>query len=95
MKLNLAGDGVIENLYHYLWAKDALFNSGPHILLADTVIYKYGKPTFWYFTGRDGTVMRKSKKNVTSQAIEKSFTKSCKKDDIVACLYTTTKTFSK
>ena len=91
MALNLAGDGIIDNLYHYLWAKDALFNSGPYILLPDTIIYKYGDPTFWYFTSKDGTIMRKSKKNVNNKEIEKSFLKGSKSNQIVAVLYTNKK----
>ena len=85
--LNLAGDGVIDNLYHYLWAKDPLFNSSPYILLPDTIIYKYGNPTFWYFTSKDGTLMRKSKKNVNNKQIEKVFLRKTNPNQIVAALY--------
>ena len=88
MALNLAGDGIIDNLYHYLWAKDSLFNSVSYILLPDTIIYKFGDPTFWYFTSKDGTILRKSKKNVNNKEIEKSFLKGAKPGEIVAVLYT-------
>ena len=89
--LNLGGDGIIDNLYHYLWAKDPLFNSGPYILLPDTIIYKYGNPTFWYFTSKDGTLMRKSKKNVNNKQIEKIFLRKTSPNQIVAALYTNKK----
>ena len=41
---------VVENLFHYLWAKNELFGTGPLVYLPDTVIYKYRQPSFWYFT---------------------------------------------
>jgi hypothetical protein len=27
----LEGDGVIENIYHFLWTKDTIFNSDPSV----------------------------------------------------------------
>ena len=42
----LEGDGVIENLFYYLWCKDELDN-GPKIRIPDTVIYKYRQPAVW------------------------------------------------
>ena len=87
MESNLEGDGIIDNLYHYLWAKDALFNCGTYVLLPDTVIYKYGNPMFWYFTSKNGTILRKSKSNVHSENIQNSFLKYVGNSDIVAVLY--------
>ena len=36
----LEGDGVIDNLFYYLWMKDEL-DQGPKINIPDTIIYKY------------------------------------------------------
>lgn len=38
--LHLEGDGVNENLFHFLWAKDE-HDQGPPILIPDTVIFKF------------------------------------------------------
>ena len=52
LNMELQGDGLIENLYHYLWSKDSLFNQSPQVNIPDTVVYRYEQPAFWYFTSR-------------------------------------------
>ena len=47
----LEGDGVIDNLFYYLWMKDEL-DQGPKINIPDTIIYKYRQPAYWYFTAK-------------------------------------------
>ena len=59
----LEGDGVIDNLFYYLWMKDEL-DQGPKINIPDTIIYKYRQPAYWYFTAKNGQVKRKSKYNI-------------------------------
>jgi len=54
--ISISGDGFIENIYHFLWTKDTMFNCGPYVLLPDTVIYKFESPTFWYFTSKEGVI---------------------------------------
>lgn len=41
LNMELLGDGLIENLYHYLWSKDSLFNRSPQVHMPDTVVYRY------------------------------------------------------
>lgn len=81
----LEGDGIIENLYHYLWQKDEL-NCGPEgIKLPDTVVYRYYQPYFWYFTSKDGSLKRKNKASVTNAKIEEAFlSKKATGSDVVA-----------
>lgn len=50
--MELQGDGIIENLYHYLWSKDSLFNRNPQVNIPDTILYRYEQPAFWYFTSK-------------------------------------------
>lgn len=52
LNMDLNGDGLIENLYHYLWSKDSLFNRSPQVNIPDTVIFRYEQPVFWYFTSK-------------------------------------------
>ena len=47
---SLEGDGVIENIYHFLWTKDTIFNTEHYIYIPQTILYKYKKPLYWYFT---------------------------------------------
>lgn len=79
----LAGDGLIDNLYYYLWCKDELDN-GPRMHLPDTVVYRYRQPAYWFFTARDGSIKKKSKFNVVNVRIEEEFLRKSFGSDIVA-----------
>ena len=37
----LEGDGVIENIYHFLWTKDTIFNTDPYVIIPQTILYGY------------------------------------------------------
>ena len=79
----LEGDGVISNLFHFLWCKDE-FDNGPKINIPDTIIYKYRQPAVWYFTSKkDGQIKKKSKINLTNVKIEEAFTRNTNGSDIV------------
>jgi hypothetical protein len=70
----LYGCGLVESLYHYLWLKNKMDNNAPIKLnLPDTIVYRSGKPCYWYFTARDGSIKRKNSANVTSEEILSSF----------------------
>lgn len=79
----LEGDGIIENLFYYLWCKDELDN-GPQINIPDTIIYKYRQPAFWYFTAKDGSFKRKNKGNLVNVRIEESFSRKSTGSDVIA-----------
>ena len=79
----LEGDGVIDNLFYYLWMKDEL-DQGPKINIPDTIIYKYRQPAYWYFTAKNGQVKRKSKYNLMNVRIEETFTRNTMGSDIIA-----------
>ncbi len=84
---NLLGSGLVESLYHYLWMKDRLNNSASlHLDLPDTVIYRNGKPCYWYFTARDGSIKRKVASNLTETEVQSAFLSPtrARRSDIVA-----------
>ena len=65
-----------EWLLHYLWSKEA----GKPIIkynfkIPDTVIYKIGRPHSWYFTSKEGTIMKKNKAKLTNESVYEAFTK--------------------
>lgn len=73
-KSPLEGDGVIENLYEYLWEKDNLDRGPMGVRVPDTVVFKLRSPVAWYFTSaKDGTIKRKRKANLTMENIEEGF----------------------
>jgi len=82
----LEGDGLIENIYHMLWTKDSIFGTDPYVMIPQTILYKYQKPCYWYFTSKtDGKLKRKSNMKIFSvDHIKKVFTKSLSKSGIVA-----------
>jgi hypothetical protein len=69
---SLHGDGICEELYHHLWCKDEQDRS-PSVRVPDTIVYKYGQPVHWYFTGQDGQLKKKLKNNVINAKIEDAF----------------------
>lgn len=82
--LPLEGDGLVENLFHYLWTTDDL-GGGPRVSVPPTVIYRGSQPVAWYFTSRkSGRIKRKHRANLTAAHIEHSFTKRKAATDIVA-----------
>jgi len=87
----LEGDGIIENLFYYLWCKDEL-DCGPKINIPDTIIYKYRQPAFWYFTAKDGNIKRKHKGNLVNVRIEEAFTRKSTGSDIIAYYISTAET---
>lgn len=68
METSIEGNGVVFNLFHYLWLYDPLTDKSPAINLPDTIIYRLGEPKFWYFS-QNGRIVRKSKVNMTLQNI--------------------------
>ncbi|CAK9085349.1 Small glutamine-rich tetratricopeptide repeat-containing protein beta [Durusdinium trenchii] len=81
--LPLEGDGMVENLFHYLWCKDEL-DAGPVINIPDTVIFKFRQPAYWYFTSKSGEIKKKSRYNLTNIRIEEAFTRKSIGSDIIA-----------
>lgn len=81
----LEGDGVIENIYHFLWTKDSIFNTDPYVVIPQTILYKYQKPCYWYFTSVvDHKLKKKSSAKVTNDHIREVFTKNQSKSGIIA-----------
>jgi hypothetical protein len=64
----------LEWLLYHLWnkvtAKPPIFS----FALPQTVIFKAGKPTAWYFKSKDGFILKKNASNVTLVNIQKEFT---------------------
>lgn len=82
--LPLEGDGLIENLFYFLWCKDD-FGAGPRIYIPHTVLYKFAQPSAWYFTSvKSGKIKKKAKVNLNNVQIEHEFTKKRSASDIVA-----------
>ena len=93
----LEGDGIIENIYHFLWTKDTIFNTDPYVIIPQTILYKYQKPCYWYFTSIiDGKLKKKSSGKVNPVHIREVFTKHISKSGIVAYyIYKKNKVLSK
>eukprot|EP00752_Nemacystus_decipiens_P017513 g15697.t2 len=91
---SLEGDGVSEQLYEFIWCKDEL-SFRPTINVPDTIVYKFGQPVSWYFTGVDGKVKKKFKTNIINAKIEEAFVKASVGADVVAYYISWTSNTSK
>lgn len=91
---SLEGDGVCEHLYEFISCKDEL-SFRPTINIADTIVYKFGQPVSWYFTGVDGKVKKKFKTNIINAKIEEAFIKASVGSDVVAYYISWTSNASK
>jgi hypothetical protein len=86
----LERDGIVEELYHYMWEKDhSREGEGMHAFIPDTLVFKNRVVTGWFFTslgGRErGIIKRKVKNNITNEAIEEAFLRKTPEEfDIVA-----------
>ena len=98
MSLTIHGDGIIDTLFHLLWTKDTIANAGMYILniknigtnilIPDTVIFKYSKPAYWYFTShQNGNIQRKLCGKLNSEEIYKEFTRRKNKSGVYACFF--------
>ena len=73
-KAPIEGDGLIENLYQYLWEKDSLERGPVGVRIPDTVVFRLRAPIAWYFTSaKSGGIKRKRKANMTLEKIEEGF----------------------
>ena len=81
----LDGDGVIDNIYHFLWTKDTIFNTDPHVYIPHTILYKYQKPCYWYFTSVvDNKLKKKNANKLKNEYIREEFLKHVSKSGIIA-----------
>ena len=80
----LEGDGVIDNIYHFLWTKDTIFHTDPSIYIPHTILYKYNKPCYWYFTSVvDHKLKKKNPGNLNPEHIKHVFLKNVSESGIV------------
>lgn len=80
---SLSSDGVSFEFFNLMWTKDEL-NFGPSINLPDTIVFKNGTPSNWYFTASNGRVKRKNRQNLMNARIEEAFTKHLLGYDVLA-----------
>ena len=80
----LDGDGVIDNIYHFLWTKDTIFHTDPSVYIPHTILFKYNKPYYWYFTSVvDHKLKKKNLINLNKEHIKKVFLKNVSESGIV------------
>ncbi|CDW89275.1 UNKNOWN [Stylonychia lemnae] len=84
MAFQLTGDGIVDNLYHLLWTKDTMFHKKAKIPIPHTIIYKFEQPAHWYFTSKQGELMKRRGQNLGAKEIEQVFLKKISKSGIVA-----------
>jgi len=83
--LNVNEDGLVESLYHFLWLTDDMKGKQPfNFSIPDTLIYKYQQPIFWFFSSRDGYILKKETNKLNNQKIKEAFLSKKGESGIVA-----------
>ena len=77
------GDGIIDNLFHFLWMKDVVFGGLTNVNIPDTIIWQMNEPVKWYFSSR-GNVKKKLKAKLTNNVIKETFLKNKNKCNVIA-----------
>ncbi len=53
-------NGIVENIYYYMWYKDdSIKEESFKVCIPDTIIFKNGMPQVWYFTSSTGEILMK------------------------------------
>ena len=65
----------LEWLYYHLWLKTGQTAPKFTFTIPETIFYRHGKPETWYFTSKEGYILKKNKYNVSSKSIHHKFTK--------------------
>ncbi|EGR30206.1 hypothetical protein IMG5_137950 [Ichthyophthirius multifiliis] len=74
-----------EWLYFHLWKKNSQTGAScPGVFLVDTIIYRWAQPYFWYFTNREGQIIRKTKERIDIQKAQDIFIYNVPQSGIVA-----------
>ena len=68
-------ESEIEWLFYHLWTKNTPTPPVFNFKIADTVILRNGVASVWYFTSKDGYILKKDAKNVKISKINKAFIK--------------------
>ena len=95
--MNSKPGSELEWLFYNLWLKTG--QAPPHFIftVADTVFYRQTTthgipatdiniPECWYFTSKDGYILKKNRFNVSTKEIHKAFTKKMETHDQVAAV---------
>ena len=80
--------GLVSEMFRWMWEKHGDEGVGLRgVLLPDTVVFRGGKPSAWYFTSfkssKEGEILRKNRDNMTSSKIVKAFCKPLSRHDVV------------
>ena len=75
INMSLHGDGINPSLFRAIWTKSKNSALCKDFYVADTIVFLLGQPIHWYFTGIDGSILRKRKQNLVIERIEESFLK--------------------
>lgn len=65
-------------LYHLWKSKEPLVN------VPQTILYSWGSPVFWYFTGSDGVLRRMAKSRICNEKVAKELER---RDDEILATY--------
>jgi hypothetical protein len=83
--MQAGGAGYTEWLIFHIWRPaSATGRCCPNIALPETVICRWSRPFYWYFSSETGEILRKTKSKVSFDSVHKHFAKRAGRSGIVA-----------
>ena len=64
-----------EWLYYQLWTKTSTAPTKFPFHIPETIFFKFNNPYAWFFTSKEGLILKKNKINVTMKNIHLKFSK--------------------
>ena len=88
--VNLSNE--FEWLLHFLWhRKEGVTPVRYNFCIPDTLVYKAGKASIWYFTSKkDGSILKKHKRKLNNKVINEKFLVNKQSDPAIATTYSYT-----
>lgn len=78
-------NNATEWLFFHQWKKNPDTSAScPGILIPDTLLYRWAKPYYWYYTEEKGMIERKTKEKIHLNVVSEMFNKNTSKLPVIA-----------
>lgn len=86
----LNGDGLLDDIFPLLWTKPQDDTISFNFRLPNTIIFRDRKPTYWFFSNKQGVILKKKIQSLNTELLIQAFGfRPNQKCDIIASyLYT-------
>lgn len=72
-----------EWLFYHLWKTEPIEATNCNLRVPDTIFHKWSQPHLWYFTSKNGRILKKSKEKMNINCIQETICKNQQSGDQV------------